>query len=384
MTVIDEEQRYITVDNKRLKRGHTTGTSAAAASKAAAVMLLGGEKVEIIRIMTPKGLLIEVPIEDITISEDFVICAVRKDGGDDIDATHGSLIYSTVSKILNGIEVDGGVGVGRVTKKGLDQPVGNAAINRVPRIMIKEALEDVSSTYAYNGGLKAVISIPDGEEIAEKTFNGRLGILGGISVLGTSGIVEPMSEKALVDTIRVELKMNLENGNGFLFVVPGNYGKDFAEKNPDICKLEPVKCSNFVGDTLDMSIEYGAKGLLLVGNLGKMVKLGGGVMNTHSKFADCRMEILASNAIVAGAEPEIAKKIMTCISTDEALEVLDGVGMIEATMKVLLEKIDFHLKYRVRGAMKVGAVVYSTEYGLLGETSDVPELIEGLKDQVKS
>lgn len=373
------DEMFIFVNNRRLRRGHTTGTCAAAASKGAALALLG-EAVPSVRITTPKGITLDLPIEDLRITDDEASCAVRKDGGDDIDATSGTLVYSTVSRIDSGIEVDGGTGVGRVTRKGLDQPPGNAAINRVPRSMIREALEDVSSSLGYTGGLRAVISVPEGMEIARKTFNPRLGIVDGISILGTSGIVEPMSETALIDTVRTEMRMRVANGAGTLLVVPGNYGKDFSEGIDGIDPEFAVKCSNFVGEMLDCAVELGVD-IVLVSNLGKMVKLAGGIMNTHSRNADARMEILASNGAMAGASLDCIKEIMGCISTDDALEVLDREGLIPKVSEIMMGKIEFHMNHRTGGAIRVGAVMFSSVYGLLGKTSLADELLDRVREE---
>lgn len=373
------DEMFIFVNNRRLRRGHTTGTCAAAASKGAALALLG-EAVPSVRITTPKGITLDLPIEDLRITDDEASCAVRKDGGDDIDATSGTLVYSTVSRIDSGIEVDGGTGVGRVTRKGLDQPPGNAAINRVPRSMIREALEDVSASLGYTGGLRAVISVPEGMEIARKTFNPRLGIVDGISILGTSGIVEPMSETALIDTVRTEMRMRVANGAGTLLVVPGNYGKDFSEGIDGIDPEFAVKCSNFVGEMLDCAVELGVD-IVLVSNLGKMVKLAGGIMNTHSRNADARMEILASNGAMAGASLDCIKEIMGCISTDDALEVLDREGLIPKVSEIMMGKIEFHMNHRTGGAIRVGAVMFSSVYGLLGKTSLADELLDRVREE---
>lgn len=373
------DEMFIFVNNRRLRRGHTTGTCAAAASKGAALALLG-EAVPSVRIATPKGITLDLPIEDLRVTDDETSCAVRKDGGDDIDATSGTLVYSTVSRIESGIEVDGGTGVGRVTRKGLDQPPGNAAINRVPRSMIREALEDVSASLGYTGGLRAVISVPEGMEIARKTFNPRLGIVDGISILGTSGIVEPMSETALIDTVRTEMRMRVANGAGTLLVVPGNYGKDFSEGIDGIDPEFAVKCSNFVGEMLDCAVELGVD-IVLVSNLGKMVKLAGGIMNTHSRNADARMEILASNGAMAGASLDCIKEVMGCISTDDALEVLDREGLIPKVSEIMMGKIEFHMNHRTGGAIRVGAVMFSSVYGLLGKTSLADELLDRVREE---
>lgn len=377
---MDTNDLYVYVNNKKLRRGHTTGTCAAAAAKAATAAMLSGEPVTSVEILTPKGILLDLPVEDLVFNDCHARCAVRKDGGDDIDATNGILVYSEVSKIDSGIDIDGGLGVGRVTRKGLDQPVGNAAINRVPRSMIKEAVEDVCSNMGYAGGISVKVTIPDGERIAEKTFNPRLGIIGGISVLGTSGIVEPMSETALIDTIVTEMNMRAAEGNGTLLVVPGNYGKDFTEGIPGIDADFAVKCSNFIGDMLDNAVRIGTD-VVLVGNLGKLVKLAGGIMNTHSRNADSRMEILAADAAMAGADIETVREIMGCISTDDALDVLHAKGLVEPTCRILMERIEFHMNHRTGGAIRTAAVMFSSKYGLLGKTSLADELLDRVREE---
>ena len=196
-------EEYIVKDGKKLRLGYTTGSCAAAAAKAAAYMLLTGRRKDTIDLLTPKGIRLHLTVEEIKITSSEVSCAIRKDSGDDPDATRGTLIFACVRKTdVPEILIDGGAGVGRVTKRGLDQPVGAAAINSVPRRMIEENVREVCALCGYDGGVSVVISVPEGEALAKKTFNPRLGIVGGISILGTTGIVEPMSEQALVDTIR--------------------------------------------------------------------------------------------------------------------------------------------------------------------------------------
>ena len=224
-------EKYVSKGSKKLRCGFTTGTCAAAASAGAARMLLSGKVIENITVITPSGNSVTVGLTDIKKENDYVSCAVQKDSGDDPDVTDKILVYSTVSYEKSGITVDGGEGVGRVTKKGLKQQIGEAAINPVPRKMIEEQLKTAASDYSYDGGLKAVISVPMGIQIAKKTFNPRLGIEGGISILGTTGIVEPMSEQALIDTISVELDVRKAQNEEFIIVTPGNYGQDFLRDN---------------------------------------------------------------------------------------------------------------------------------------------------------
>ena len=381
MTMVDDDAMYTNVNNRRLRRGHTTGTCAAAASKAAAQALLSQRPVSSVSIVTPKGIALDLEIEDLSISEDCARCAVRKDGGDDIDATHGTLVYAQVRRTDEGITIDGGEGVGRVTRKGLDQPVGNAAINRVPRSMIREALSDVMESFGYMGGLESVISVPEGKRIAESTFNPRLGIVDGISILGTSGIVEPMCETALVETIRTEMRMRKAEGARILLVVPGNYGKDFSEGIEGVDPSSAVKCSNFVGEMLDYAVELGVD-IVLVSNLGKMVKLAGGVMNTHSRNADCRMEILAANAAMVGASMECVRAVMGCISTDDALEVLDREGLIPSVSERLIDRVAFYMNHRTRGTIRTAAVMFSSVYGLLGKTENADTLIDDIRKEM--
>lgn len=378
------EEYFVIKNNKKLRFGYTTGSCAAAACKGAVQMLLGGMKTEAVELMTPKGILLNLTLEDIKITESDVSCAVRKDAGDDPDTTDGILIYATVSKTERGIVVDGGTGVGRVTKPGLNQGIGEAAINPVPKMMILKAAEEMASQYDYEGGLKVVISVPEGIEIGKKTFNPRLGIVGGISILGTTGIVEPMSEKALIDSIRVEMKQHYSQGEEYLIVTPGNYGAQYLREYMDILFEKNMKCSNYVGETIDMAVNMGVKGILFVAHIGKFIKVAGGIMNTHSHCADSRMEILASSAIRSGADLACAKQILDCNTTDEALEVLVEYGLLEMTMKTILDRIQFYLNHRSYEQIQLGAVLFSNVQGYLGQTEDAAALIERLLVEEKS
>ncbi|HJC44408.1 MAG TPA: cobalt-precorrin-5B (C(1))-methyltransferase CbiD [Candidatus Mediterraneibacter gallistercoris] len=371
-----------------LRYGWTTGGCAAAAAKAAALMLFSGEEFRQVRLMTPKGIELYLDVEDVTRLPDRVECAVRKYSGDDPDVTDGLLIYAKVEKgdeESSGLRVilDGGIGVGRVTKPGLEQQIGQAAINKVPRRMITEEVERICRACGYCGEMKVTISIPDGEETAKKTFNPRLGIVGGLSVLGTSGIVEPMSEKALTDTIYLEMKMLRESGYSCCYAVPGNYGMDFLTDqlgiNPDLA----VKCSNYVGDTIDDAKLLGMKGLLLIGHVGKFIKLAAGVMNTHSRTADCRMEVFASHAAMAGADAAVVKEIMACLNTTEAVKILKDRGLLQDIMKTVMERITFYLRQRAGGELETGAVVFSGEEGILGQTENAERLLGLIERQRK-
>lgn len=364
---------FIIQDGKRLRLGYTTGSCAAAASKAAAYMLLSGRRKEHITLETPKGITLELDIEDIAMSDTAVSCAVRKDAGDDPDITDGALVYSCVTySNTPGVTIDGGEGVGRVTKPGLDQPVGNAAINSVPRLMIKENTEEVMKLFDCGEGLSVVISIPQGKELAKKTFNPRLGIVGGISVLGTTGIVEPMSEKALVDTIRAELSQRRALGFETALLTPGNYGAEFIRASLDTDPEKAVQTSNFIGDTLDICRELGFKRLLLIGHIGKLMKLAGNMMNTHSKYGDCRMEILAAHAGAAGADTGLIKKMLECVACDEAVRLMREADPVleKAALKSVTARAKANLSHRAGDGMSVEMIMFSKEYGVLGETEN--------------
>jgi len=385
------EDSYVLYDHRKLRMGYTTGSCAAAAAKAGTYMLLTGIGVQKITLDTPRGIRLTLPVEDVQIHRDAedhpdrVSCAVRKDGGDDIDATSGALIYADLSRTDQpGVWIDGGEGVGRVTKPGLDQPVGNAAINHVPRKMIQDSVSQICREQGYTGGISVVIRVPEGRKIAEKTFNPRLGIVGGISILGTSGIVMPMSEKALVDTIRVEMKMQKQNGGDYLVITPGNYGERFAQELPGLVRTHEMKCSNFVGQTLDMAVDLGIRGILFVSHIGKFIKVSGGIMNTHSHEADCRAELMAAAIIRAGGSAALAREVLGTNTTEDALKILRETGdeaLFRNTMDSITERIGFYLDARVQGRIETGAVVFSNEYGLLGQTERAPDLIEKIRVQ---
>ena len=371
------EDYYVIKNQKKLRFGYTTGSCAAGAARGAAEMLLGQKKTDETDLMTPKGILLHLELHDVQTEENAVTCAVRKDAGDDPDTTNGILVYARVEKCpqTSGITIDGGKGVGRVTKAGLSQKVGEAAINPVPKAMILKAVEDAADRYHYKGGLKVTIFVPEGEKIAQKTFNPRLGIQGGISILGTSGIVEPMSEKALIESIHVEMKQHFSQGERYMIVTPGNYGADYLREHMDLPFEKNIKCSNYVGETIDMAVNMGVKGILFISHIGKFVKVAAGIMNTHSHSADGRMEVLCAAAIRSGAEISCAREILACNTTDEALYVLDKYHLLQRAMEDVTSHIQFYLDHRSYQQILLGAVIFSNEFGYLGQTEHASELI---------
>ena len=376
------EDAYIMRGSKKLRMGYTTGSCAAAAARGAAFMLLSGKEIQEVKIHTPKGIVLNLELLDIRRSAEKVSCAVRKDGGDDPDVTDKALIYAEVTfGTEEGIVIDGGFGVGRVTKPGLDQPVGNAAINHVPREMIEKEVCEVCVALDFHGALAVEISVPGGGELAKSTFNPRLGIVGGISILGTSGIVEPMSAQALLDTIRVELRQHRALGEQLVAVSPGNYGLDFMKRMYDYDLDRSVKCSNFIGQTIDMAVEYGFTHMLMTGHIGKLIKVSGGIMNTHSREADCRMELLAVAALMEDVQADLAKKILGCVTTEEALAFLKDAEKLEAVMRRVMEKICFYLNKRAAGKMEIECILYSNEFGELAASEHAHELLVSIKQQ---
>lgn len=375
------EDYYVVRNQKKLRFGYTTGSCAAGAARGAAELLLGEDEIEEAELMTPKGILLHLELLDMKRDENAASCAVRKDAGDDPDTTNGILVYAKVEKFQirsdmeDRIVIDGGTGVGRVTKPGLSQKIGEAAINPVPRAMILQAVEEIADRYHYEGGLKVTISVPEGEKIARKTFNPRLGIVGGISILGTSGIVEPMSEKALIDSIRVEMSQHAAMGEQYMLVTPGNYGADYLREHMALPFEKNIKCSNYVGEIIDMAVDMGVKGILFISHIGKFVKVAAGIMNTHSHSADARMEVLCANAIRAGGDLACARSILQCNTTDEALRVLDENHILRETMKEITDRIQFYLDHRSYQQILLGAVIFSNEYGYLGQTEHAAELI---------
>ena len=363
-----------------MKKGFTTGSCAAAAAKAATYMLLTGKRKENIEIIVPAGESFKAHIEDITIGETSASCAVIKDGGDDPDVTTGAYVYAKVSLKENtkDILIDGGEGIGRVTKKGLDQPPGNAAINSVPRQMIIKEIKEVCALSDYKEGLEVIISVPNGEEIAQKTFNPRFGIEGGISILGTTGIVEPMSTQALLDTIRLELNLKREEGEKIVAVSPGNYGLEFMKSTYGYDLERSVKCSNFIGDTIDMAADMGFEAMLLTGDIGKLIKLSGGMMNTHSMYGDCRMELIAASAVRCNVPNDVVNKILNEVATEAAIEILIDAGCEKEVLKDIMERIDSAISKKSAGRIKVSVIMYSRRLGFLGSTGGAQELLDRL------
>lgn len=389
------EDMYTFVNHRKLRFGYTTGSCAAAAAKAAAIMLFEGKQIETVELLTPANVQLHLEISEKKVtrypdgSVRNVLCGIYKDGGDDVDHTTGALICAEVGRIEKKdsedayVVIDGGNGVGRVTRPGLDQEPGQAAINSVPRKMIREAVLDVCGKAGYQGGVSVVISVPDGERIAEKTFNGNLGIVGGISILGTSGIVRPMSRKAMIDSMRVEMNSLCRQGGTHLLISPGNYGEEFAKVLGIYDMRFFMQCSNYVGEVLEMAEELEVESILFAAHIGKFIKVAGGIMNTHSGEADARMEILASCAVRAGAGIDTVREILNSNTTEDALAILKNGGqeLFERTMEIVVDKIMYYLARKCGNSFETGVILFSGKFGKLAESENAAMMAERLKRQ---
>jgi len=363
------------VSQKFMRCGYTTGSCAAAAAKAAASMLFSQTAVSEVNIGLPGGDQLTLGVSDVSFGPGGASCAVKKDGGDDPDTTSGAMIRATVALIPEGIDIDGGEGVGRVTKPGLDQPVGSAAINSAPRRMIRGEVAGVMKQYGYAGGISVVISVPDGEKLAARTFNGRLGVIGGISILGTTGIVEPMSNSALVSSVRAELRVMAAAGEKKLLLVIGNYAERFLREVLALPTENCVKCGNFIGDALTAAVETGFDSILIAGHIGKLVKLGIGLTNTHSAYGDGRRETLIACALRAGAPIDVLKGIDECVTADAAAAYLAASGFLRRTMDVLRPLVEDTLSRQVSSGTRVGFICFSGDETLV-ESENAQVLID--------
>lgn len=380
------KNEYLTPKGE-LRKGYTTGSCATAAAKAATQLIFTGD-CHYIKIMTPKGVDLQLEVlEPEIIGEKIAKCGIRKESGDDPDITDGVMVYAKVSLLDNlkegEIVIEGGEGIGRVTLPGLSCEVGGPAINSTPRKTITAAVREVLREFEYFGGANVEISLPQGVELAKRTFNPKLGIIGGLSIIGTSGIVEPMSEQALIDTIKVEMNMRKAMGCEYLVITPGNYGETFLRENFKIDKFYSVKCSNFIGNALDFAESMGFKGILFIGHIGKLSKLAGGIMNTHSKYADARMEIIAAYAAKLGADTELINEIFECITTDSAYELVKEKEpkLCEKLLDELMNRIIYHLGNRTHGELEVACIMFSNKHGLLSKSDNADSFMDKIKQE---
>ena len=378
-------EEYVYIDGKKYRRGYTTGSCATGAAKAATYMLLTKKRIDSINIDTPKGIPLTLKVENINICDDYIECSIEKDGGDDIDATHTMHIHARAELVKKqgkeNILVCGGEGIGVVTRKGLSVEVGKHAINPIPMKMINNEVSkvigsDTSDALGNDTVLKITIFAPRGQEISKKTFNPRLGIVGGISILGTTGIVEPMSDEGWKKSLSIELKMKRVQGLDKIILVPGNHGEQFIRENLNLDMKYVIRTSNFIGYMLKEAQRMGYKKILMVGHIGKFIKLSAGIFNTHSKIADARSEILVSNLALMKAPYEFLEKISECLTAEEAVEIIDNSDYKEF-YDLVSNKCKFKVKqYLGDDEIDVEIMMFSMDKTLLGQSDNADSLVE--------
>ncbi|EGT2201429.1 cobalt-precorrin-5B (C(1))-methyltransferase [Clostridioides difficile] len=404
-------EEYVYIDGKKYRRGYTTGSCATGASKAAVYMLITKNRINTINIDTPKGIPLSLKVDNINISDTFVECSIKKDGGDDIDATHTMDIYARAEivskndknkeyltlKDIDGlsnnsesqielykfIRVYGGIGIGVVTKKGLSVDVGKPAINPTPLKMINHEIRNLigdnfESILGNNKVLKITIFAPQGEAVAKKTFNPRLGIVGGISIIGTTGIVEPMSDDGWKKSLSIELQMKKEQGLDKIILVPGNHGEQFIREKLNLDIKYVVRTSNFIGYMIKEAQRIGYKKILMAGHIGKFIKISAGIFNTHSKVADARSEILVANLALMGATYEFLNKINQCLTTEEAVELINN-SEYRQVYNILSNKCRERVKQYLNedsDDIDVEVIIFSMDKSLLGKSDNTDDLVE--------
>ncbi|EIT86465.1 cobalt-precorrin-6A synthase [Fictibacillus macauensis ZFHKF-1] len=355
-------------EKKNLRQGYTTGACATAAAKAALITLITGEPQTEATIYLPVGKFATFQMEQCEVSDEAVVAGTIKDAGDDPDATHQALILAEVSwHEDNTIVIDGGVGVGRVTKAGLPIPVGEAAINPVPRKMLREMAHEVLMLHECNRGVKIVISVPAGEEIAKKTLNGRLGIIGGISILGTRGIVIPFSSAAYKASIVQALSVAKASGCEHVVITTGGRSEKYGIKEyPELPEEAFIEMGDFVGFTLKECKRQGMKRVSLVGMMGKFSKVAQGVMMVHSKSAPINFAFLAEVAERAGAAIELIQQVKEANTASQVGELMAEHG-VTAFFEELCRSCNEHAWQEMKGGLVVSTSLYTLKGELLGK-----------------
>lgn len=346
-----------------LRKGYTTGTCAQGAAKASTMMLVTGKPIDGVEVETPSGVRLHLPIIDPEIGDHYAKCGVVKDSGDDPDITHGAKIYTTVRfSDRRGVTIRGGKGVGMVTKPGLAVPVGEHAINPTPREMI---LREVSRLLPDDQGLEVIITVPNGEALAERTFNHRLGIIGGISILGTTGIVEPRSIDAYKTSLSLQLDVLKAAGHGRATFVLGYVGERFCKKVLGLPGDSIIKIGDHVGFMLEQCVEKGIEEALLIGHIGKLVKVASGQFNTHSRFGDHRIETIAHQALRCGAGREIIETILQETTAEATIDILRENGLMKVFDDIAREVV-LRARNLAGGKLRIRCILLSLEGEVLG------------------
>ncbi|NPV52720.1 MAG: cobalamin biosynthesis protein CbiD [Firmicutes bacterium] len=392
-------------NGRLLRRGYTTGTCAAAAAKAATRMLFEGCPLKEIEVALPAGSSLTLHLIDVKIGDGYAMCGVVKDPGDDPDVTRGLTIYAEAkhaeakgydkgpgagngvshkmddstrggdsTRMADRILVRAGEGIGIVTKPGLKVPVGQPAINPVPMRMIES---EVSKVLPEGEAVEITLSVPGGAEVAARTFNPRLGIIGGISILGTTGIVEPMSEEAFRESLALEISQAAASGRKTLVLVPGKTGERAAVEKFGLPHDAVVEMSNFVGFMLEECVRQGISHVLLLGHHGKLGKVSAGIFNTHSRVADCRLEVLAVHAALLGASRHVVAAVMSSNTAEAAVDILRANGLMEV-FNVVAKRASERAMEFTGNKLSVGCVLLSLSDEVLGFDENAGEMAEML------
>lgn len=345
-----------------LRTGYTTGTCAAAATKAALSALVSGDNLPKVNVSLPKDKHIVIDIAWIKfVNEKSVTASVIKDGGDDPDVTNGAEIWSTVSLLesSNKIMIDGGIGVGRVTKPGLGLEIGKAAINPTPLKMINQAIEEILEKQQKNRyGLSILISVPKGEEIAKRTDNPRLGIIGGISILGTTGIVIPYSTASFAASIRQSIDVSIAMGSDSVILTTGGRSEDFARSifGNSVADHAYIQIGDFIGFSIKQCAIKKIKKAYVIGFIGKLTKMAMGVKQTHVKGSNVDMNFLATLANRCGANNDLVKKIKLANTARHVGELIDQSGL-SMFYDVLCEEVYNHLSKDSPSDLKIKIIL---------------------------
>lgn len=357
-----------------MKGGYTTGSCATAGMKAGLLALLDKNIVDQVVIENPQGQYIEVPIKAIEVISDIEAkVTVMKDGGDDPDVTHGNDVETTVTLDDTGeLRFRAGFGVGTVTKPGLAMPPGEPAINPGPRAMMKIVFEEHC---VHGQGVTVTVSVPNGKVLAKKTLNHTLGIEGGISIIGTTGIVKPMSEEGFKNSLVPQLKVMKANGCETAVLVPGRIGQDLAEQVLGIHKNQMAETSNFIGFMLEKAVQIGFKRILIIGHIGKLIKLASGSFHTHNRMSDGRMESIVAYAALEGASQEVCEELFNCQTTESTFPILEREGLTGVYQRVV-DRASLRSERYIANEAEVGIIITTLKGEILAMDKHAKEIGE--------
>lgn len=347
--------------SKFLRSGYTTGACAAAGVKAALILDTTGEAVDSVEITALDGTSLKIPIANVEKISDGIRAEVVKFSGDDPDITNGASVFTTMRKI-HGDEIifRAGVGVGRITKPGLQLPVGEPAINPAPRKLIQNVAAEFNV-----GGLEVEISIPAGVELAKRTLNPVLGVEGGLSIIGTTGVLRPMSEDAFKNSLIPQIDVAKAAGFDELIFVPGKIGETIAKKIgfPDGAIIQT---SNFIGFMLEAAAERQIGKVILCGHLGKLAKVAAGIFHTHNRVADARLETLAAYSAAEGLPANEVQKILDANTTEDAAQII-AANHVERVYQKIAARASLRAERYVFGKLKVNTILVDYAGNILGK-----------------